>query len=390
MKKALIVILVSVLLIIMAGPIGFCGKPNDPDPRFANCAMNVINSMKAGDYQNAVKDFNAPLRSKATPESLSKEWSKMTNMLGPLKDCVITHGEPETGPDSIYGVYFTCRFKRGISLDGVIKFDADGKITDFQMRNSRRFPACLLMSIAFVLIGAVTVGLCRLLKLNPVRPKIENPKRSAVCALLAVSASMFVLTILTMHSASPKSVTTTGMDPTLRLLLYLAPQLILILVYCLPMALMLRLNRETLRSAGLTASNFWKVTIIGLFLAALTLIASGKGGTHSSYEHNHPVAALVYCSLVGFGEEFLFRGYLQTRLVAWLGHYQGWILTSVAMALGHVPARVFIQGSDFPHALTSSLGLIPVSLLMGFIMLRTGSIIPSGIFHTFLGWVNTR
>ena len=42
--------------------------------------------------------------------------------------------------------------------------------------------------------------------------------------------------------------------------------------------------------------------------------------------------ALIFYAFVGFGEEFLFRGYLQTRLVAWSGVARGWILAAVVMA----------------------------------------------------------
>ena len=393
MKKALIVISVSVLLIIMAGPIGFCGKPNDPDPRFANSAMNVINSMKAGDYQNAVKDFNAPLRSKATPESLSKEWSKITNMLGPLKDCVITHGEPETGPDSIYGIYFTCRFKRGMSVDGVIKFDADGKIAYFKMHNSRRSSAqlqeCLLMTVAFVLLGAGILGLCRLLRLNPVRPKIENPKRSAVCALIAVSAIflmiyglMLITYMLIQKHGSPQG---TGHEYQPRLL----QQQFVLLVYFVPMALALRLNSERLQSVGLTRANLGKATVVGLILAAITLLfAKGGPGSVLEFTPSRNLNTLIYFSFVGFGEEILFRGYLQSRLVAWRGMTQGWVIASVIMALVHLPQRIMAQGMNSPEAIVSSLALIPVSLFAGFVMLRTGNVVAPGLFHTFANWVN--
>jgi membrane protease YdiL (CAAX protease family) len=246
----------------------------------------------------------------------------------------------------------------------------------------------LSMSVMFTLVGAATAGLCRLLRLKPVHPKIENPKRSAVCALIAVSASMAIGTVWLVLRESRDLTAATGVDPQMRLLLYLMPQLVAILVYCFPMALMLRLNRETLRSAGLTSANLWKVTVIGFVLATFTLM--NLGGAKNSYAHYHPVAALAYCSLVGFGEEFLFRGYLQTRLVAWLGHVKGWMLASVIMAVLHVPQRMLVKGMDFLPAFADSMMLVPICLFAGFVMLRTGSIVAGGIFHTFADWVHTR
>jgi len=56
-------------------------------------------------------------------------------------------------------------------------------------------------------------------------------------------------------------------------------------------------------------------------------------------------------------------------------------------ALVHLPHRMLIGGMSFPDALAATLALIPVSLLMGFVMLRAGSVVSSGLFHTFANWV---
>jgi membrane protease YdiL (CAAX protease family) len=157
------------------------------------------------------------------------------------------------------------------------------------------------------------------------------------------------------------------------------------------MGLMLRLNGETLKSVGLTRDNLWKATVVGLFLSTATLFfAHGGPGAAFKSTESHNVHSLLYFSFVGFGEEILYRGYLQSRLVAWLGHYQGWILASVFMALVHLPQRILIQGMGFPHALASSLALIPISLFMGFVMSRTGNVVAPGLSHTFADWVGSR
>jgi membrane protease YdiL (CAAX protease family) len=101
---------------------------------------------------------------------------------------------------------------------------------------------------------------------------------------------------------------------------------------------------------------------------------------------NHFWAFLQF-SVVGFSEEFAFRGYLQTRLCAWLGRWQGWLLASVLMALIHIPQRVWMLGFDASTAFLSSAYLIPISLIMGFVMLRTENIVAPAIFNTFSDWV---
>lgn len=241
----------------------------------------------------------------------------------------------------------------------------------------------LVQSILFTLIGTLVYGLCRLLKLNPVYPKIDRPRRSAICALMAVSASMLVVTLLIMSSGNHQHAATHSAVRRYNLM----PQLFLVVLYYLPMALMLRLNRETLRSTGLTTSNFWKATVVGLFLAATTLVM-GRGGPGAALRglDSQRLQALLYFGIVGFGEEFLFRGYLQSRLVAWLGQTRGWVCASLFMALAHVPSRAFCQGMDLSHALASSAGLVLISLFCGFVMLRTGNVVAPILFHTFADW----
>lgn len=97
----------------------------------------------------------------------------------------------------------------------------------------------------------------------------------------------------------------------------------------------------------------------------------------------------MFYVFVGFGEDFLFRGYLQNRLIAWLATWQGWRLASVSMAFGHLPHRRLIEGMSLSGAFASSAAPAPVSLLIGFVMLQTGNLIAPGLFHTFVNWVNT-
>lgn len=237
--------------------------------------------------------------------------------------------------------------------------------------------------ITFVLLGAAVMGMCHLLGLKPAFPKIEKPKRSALCSLAAASVSMLIILALMMIGA--KHGHTQGMGHKHQR--HWEEQLFLVLVYFVPMLLMLRLNGETLRSAGLTRANLWKATIVGLFLAATTIFfAPGGPGAVFKFTESHNIDTLIYFGFVGFSEEIFFRGYLQSRLVAWLGQFQGWVLASIVMALFHIPQRILAAGLDFPHALASSLGLVSISLLMGFVMLRTGNVVAGGLFHTFLDW----
>jgi membrane protease YdiL (CAAX protease family) len=63
----------------------------------------------------------------------------------------------------------------------------------------------------------------------------------------------------------------------------------------------------------------------------------------------------------GFGEELLFRGFLQTRCTAWLGSTKGLFSASLIMAFAHIPQRIFVQGMNPTEALFSCVLLLPVS-----------------------------
>ena len=59
------------------------------------------------------------------------------------------------------------------------------------------------------------------------------------------------------------------------------------------------------------------------------------------------------------------------------------------MALAHIVQRITMQGLSPLEALVSSALLIPVSLLLGYVMLQTENVIAPAVFHTFLDWVDT-
>jgi membrane protease YdiL (CAAX protease family) len=87
---------------------------------------------------------------------------------------------------------------------------------------------------------------------------------------------------------------------------------------------------------------------------------------------------------IGVAEEVFWRGYLQARLSAWLGKYQGWVVTSLLFGFGHLvtlwsrPGIVPEMSDLFILAQTTAGGFI-----LGLIYLRAKSIIPGAIFHVF-------
>ena len=246
----------------------------------------------------------------------------------------------------------------------------------------------IVQVVLFSVIGAAVWGLSRLLRCRPVDVAIAHPKKSALQALLAVAVSSLIIGLLILRQHLLHGPTGAA-GPDIREAADLVPQLVLTIAYVLPAGLFMLKARERPRTAGFTTANLWQSLVIGMGLALLTFYfrPGGIAAKLGCIEPHHAVAFVFY-GFVGFGEEFLFRGYLQNRLIRWLGRWRGWVLASVIMAVVHFPHRLMIEGLAVGDAAAASLALVPVSLLMGFVMLRTQNVVASGIFHTFANWVN--
>lgn len=93
-------------------------------------------------------------------------------------------------------------------------------------------------------------------------------------------------------------------------------------------------------------------------------------------------AALVVIFIAALPEEF-FRMTWQTRLGAVTGNNAAaWFLTAFLWAFMHAP--IFRNGEPtWTPALLNCLNLVPLGLLWGYVLHRTGSLIPSMILHIF-------
>jgi membrane protease YdiL (CAAX protease family) len=242
-------------------------------------------------------------------------------------------------------------------------------------------------SLALFAAGVFVYILTKVLKLRYHGWNFPNPGQAALPALGLVIAWMilqilFVLVFIRSGAQPPEESPEVQYNFSRFL-----NQAMVYLILVGPALVLMRLRKEPLASAGVSRYNLGGALLVGLILAAASFISSNGMQALAQGLSRNQLWALPYFAAVGFGEEFLFRGYLQIRLVAWLGQLPGWLLTSIVMAMMHIGQRVAVQGLSSPEALLSSALLIPISLFMGFVMLRTGNIIAPGIAHTFANWV---
>jgi len=243
---------------------------------------------------------------------------------------------------------------------------------------------------ALLVLGALVAVLVRLLRFRDSVSGISAARSSSLWALLAICAGW--LLVVAVHFAlrgdvGPQhwqSVSPAGPGDVIG-------QLFVALFAIGPVVFAMHRRREPFASAGASADNLGRSLIVGLFLVAAVagwrFLVEPPPDIASFFHHANHWLFLQFV-IVGFVEEFVYRGYLQTRLVGWLGPVQGWVLASVLMAMAHAGHRVAALGMAGEEALLSAAALVPISLFLGFVMLRTRSIVAPGILHTMINWLD--
>lgn len=246
----------------------------------------------------------------------------------------------------------------------------------------------LSQGIAFIILAGIIWGLTKLLRCRPIDTGITDPGKSSTRAFIAVACTIVLLVLFEFLRRLPQA-GILGYGGDFLLLGDLVQSVIVFLLFLLPAWIFTVRAKEPLRSMGISRINLWQSLVIAFILVAIMMfiqhgdvIAVLKG-----LEQRNGIR-LIYFAFIGFEEEILFRGYLQTRLVAWLGRWRGWGLASVIMAVGHFPLRMLIDDKALGTAFVDSLSLIPASLFFGFLMLRTGNVMAPAILHWFTNWVS--
>jgi len=160
------------------------------------------------------------------------------------------------------------------------------------------------------------------------------------------------------------------------------------LLMCIPIIVVMVIRHQRLETVGVSCKNLRTLLALGVVLACTTAIlfaaisALDKNTTPTQIELL-TIQRCVYLIAVSFvsaiAHEFIYRGYLQTRLTAWGGSVKGLLASSLIYSLWHLPR--FLGTYNWITMLVQFVALFVFGLALGEVRRRTGSIIPSILFH---------
>lgn len=232
-------------------------------------------------------------------------------------------------------------------------------------------------AVALVAVGIPLVWLLsRVLKLKPSPIALENPRREARVALLV---TVLVYVALTLPLLFPSGGTTSLTDPAMVVSVTLTHALLLT-----PVVVAAVVTRQSWASLGLSRKALPGLLVLGLVPSALYVPSVGLMYPVASLPEAVPLLiGLAWSAIAGFSEEFVFRGYLQTRFEAAWGTPAGYALTVVVFAFAHFPSSYVMYAGDVVSATLSALGRVGLGLLLGYYYIKSRNIVPGALSHTF-------
>jgi membrane protease YdiL (CAAX protease family) len=148
--------------------------------------------------------------------------------------------------------------------------------------------------------------------------------------------------------------------------------------WVVPLAVVYGIEKRDVRSLGLCLrrelyARYALYALVGLVLPALVFGADWA----------LLLEFIEQIAYIGVAEEVFSRGYLMARLCDWLGERKGLFLNALIFGLAHVVSRLAQHGLRYPVRLaTLFVQTFAGGLLLGYVYLRAGNIVPGAIFHT--------
>lgn len=158
----------------------------------------------------------------------------------------------------------------------------------------------------------------------------------------------------------------------------------------IPFAVILMVLRQSPSTLGLSAGQLGRAPMFGLALSLVPIFVYGPGWLGRapalvafSREEIFFFLGAMFAS--GFVEEITFRGFFQSRLVAWLGTWWGIGITVAFFTIVHLPFQLS-RGHDAPELLWGLLGHAASGCVFSLAFHRMRNIVAPGLLHAFGNW----
>lgn len=208
---------------------------------------------------------------------------------------------------------------------------------------------------------------------------VRQPKRETIYFFIS-----FILGLLFFYFRLSPSVDWEHLNGLVRL--SIIP--LILFVFPIALAIILLVLKYKLKELGFRMCGFILIIPIILISAITNRIVSPESLTWNAVlvESGGLFGALYSGFIVaGLSEEF-FRVVGQTRIGAYLNNLGiGWFITTVLWAFMHFP-KWYSEDQNLTEALLSSMRIVPIGLMWGYLTHRTKSILPSVIVHGMNFW----
>ncbi|HEX9018478.1 MAG TPA: CPBP family intramembrane glutamic endopeptidase [Anaerolineaceae bacterium] len=145
------------------------------------------------------------------------------------------------------------------------------------------------------------------------------------------------------------------------------------------------IRRQPIRSIGWNPATLRPALLAGFALAVITIFLRNRFMYILGGQAGDKLIPLLLALGIAMAEETIFRGYLQLRLVWWLGPVPGILLTSALSTLWHVPAWLGRLPVETTLILTGLTFL--QALVLGWAMRKTGHVLVPGFYRAISIWV---
>ena len=163
----------------------------------------------------------------------------------------------------------------------------------------------------------------------------------------------------------------------------------MLLILSISLLLITRLNEKAL--SGISSKYKWSFKYLNLIPFYLFLLGT-LGFINkdlSSIDFSNMALLLIACQLVGFAEEFVFRGYLQPVFLKKYisrdrGIFLGVLFPAIFFGASHL--LNLTVNDNVPQVIGQSIYAIFIGFFFGVVLLKTNKLIPLAITHGFINF----